>query len=99
MELFLLVVSILDAIIIGFIVALICRKLFGDGPLARLLRLVLCIAGGGAYAFFCLNVLFGEIGEDMSLGTGAFIIFAPVALVLILMVVAYMFNGKNNESK
>ena len=99
MDLIFLLILIFDAIIIGFIVALICKKLFGDGPLARLLRLVLCIAGGGAYGFLCLDILYGELGMDMSTGTGMLIIFAPVALVLILMVVAYMFKDKNDENQ
>lgn len=94
MDLLFLLLSIFDGIIVGTIIAAISKWLFGNSPFARLIRLLLCLGGGFAYAAMCLN--FGYSDVDITMGTFLFVVFAPIVLVVIALIVAYMFNNNEN---
>ncbi len=95
-ELFFLFIVIVDCIVVGMFVSGICVRLFGDTPGARLIRLLFTIGSAIGYGHMCLNFLFGE--TEAGDGTIIFAVFTPVALVLILKVIDYMYSG-NSENK
>lgn len=94
MDILFLLLSIFDGMIVGSIISLLSKVLFGDKPFARLIRLLLCLSGGVAYAFMCLH--FGYNDVDITMRTFLFVIFAPVTLFVVALIIAYMFNGDEN---
>ena len=94
MELLFLLVIITDGMVIGAIISALCERLLGNSPLARLCRLLLCITGGILYAYMCISLAYGE--TELSMGMFLFVVLAPVALLLLMLVVKYMF--KDSES-
>lgn len=91
-ELFALLIMIIDGMVIGFIVALLCRLLLGDTPFARLIRLLLSIAAGVGYFLLCIHIGWGE--TNISLGEGTFVFLFPIGILTILKVVEYMYKDK-----
>lgn len=87
-----LLIIIFDGIVVGNLAAIICKKVFGDKPMGRLLRLIFSVGGGIGYAVMCLYLESGEIFADISIGGFLLIVLAPVALVIILWVLDYMFS-------
>ena len=92
MDLLFLVLSIFDGMVVGAIAFLLIKFLLGDKPFARLIKLLLGVASGVAYAALCFNIVFGE--TDVILGSGLFWLLAPVAVVAILWVISYMYKDK-----
>ena len=96
---FFLLVCILDGLVIGWFLASVCEGIFGDKPFARLLRLIVSVGGGIAYAVWAIITC---DSSEISLLGGAIIIFAPAALFLLLILVLwiknYMFDQDNKKS-
>ena len=89
---FWVLVAIFDGIIVGYFLASLCKLLFGDNPLGRLLKLIVSIGAGGGYSIWVLNVDNGTEGTIL----GFLILnFAPIAIVLILAIIGYMFDTRN----
>ena len=87
-----LLLTLSDGIITGMFVFYLIAALLGDGPLARLTKLLLGIASGLAYAAWCLHIWFGD--SEMGMGLAFGIILAPIALFLLLLLIAYVVDGK-----
>lgn len=92
MKILFLLVVILDGMVVGGILALLCQAIFGNKPLARLLKLLTSILGGGAYSLWVLYT--GLLDESISMLAGAIIWFAPIVLLIILAILAYMFKDE-----
>ncbi len=81
---------IISGIIVGMILAAICESLFGDNPMARLLKLIISVVGGIAYVFLMLAIDDYTIIVADWLGIVVFI--APVAIFVILWILRYMYK-------
>ena len=92
MDALFLVIFILDGLVIGYLLALLCQGIFGNKPFARLLKLLISIIGGGAYALWALYT--GYEDSEISMIWGCIIIFAPIILLAMLWVVYYMFKDE-----
>lgn len=86
------VLAILDSIIIGMIVFYLIAFLFGNKPLVRLLKLLLGVVAGVLYFWLCAELNYGELATEVSMATGCLVFFGPVAIVVILLVIGYMFK-------
>ena len=91
MDLLFLILFIFDGMIVGKAISLICIRFFGDKPFARLFRLLLSIIGGVLYSLFCFLNGYGE--SDINMALFLVIILAPVAVLLILWIIYYMFDN------
>ncbi|MBR3995130.1 MAG: hypothetical protein IKI97_07605 [Clostridia bacterium] len=87
-----LVISILDGYFVGAFGAFLCKLIFGNSPLARLLRLVISVGGGICY---CLWVLCTGASDEGTMTGFLILTFAPIAIVLILAIIGYMFDDNN----
>ena len=92
MTVILLLLTIFDGMIIGMFVFYLIAALLGDGPFARLTKLLLGIASGLAYAAWCLHIWLGE--SEMGMGLAIGIILAPIAVFLLLLLIDYVVDGK-----
>lgn len=96
MDLLFIILFIFDGFLVGKAISLICNRFLGDKPFARLLRLLFSVFGGVFYSVFCFYNAFGE--SDINMALFLVIILAPVAVLLILWIVYYMFENQNNNS-
>ena len=85
-------IAISDGMIVGFFLAYLCKLIFGDNPLGRLLKLIGSIVAGVGYAIWVISV--GNSDEGTMAGF-LILTFAPIVIVLILAIIGYMFNTKN----
>ena len=92
--LFFLVVAIADGFIVGFSFKFLCELILGDKPIARLLRLIISIGAGIGYTIWVLSYLNGTEGTILG---GLILCFAPIVLMIILLIIGYMFNGKGDK--
>ena len=88
------IIIILDAIVVGMIGFYLCAAVFGDKPLARLLKLVLGIASGIGYLALAVDIGYGELGYKVSDFIAGLVIFGPIAFFSVLWVLNYMFKDK-----
>ena len=93
MELFILIIMILDGMLIGSLVFALIELLFGDGPLARLMKLLLGVGSGIAYFILCAHLAYGDI-LNINGSLVMFVIFAPVGFMGIVRLKDYMFKKK-----
>lgn len=84
---------VMDGIFVGGFICILIVRLFGNNSISRLLNIVIAIPGGIGYAIFALNTAFVS---DVSMSTGAWIIFTPCAIMLLLVIVNYIKNGNQN---
>lgn len=89
-NLLMLIVFIFDGLIIGSLTFYLVKALFGENPLSRFLRVILAIAAGGYYFFKVLS--YSTDGKSMT--TFAILSFAPIALIIIVRFIGYVFNQK-----
>ena len=89
---FWLLVAIVDGLIVGYFLASLCKLLFGDNPFGRLLKLIVSVGIGIGYSIWVLSV--GN-GTEGTIAGFLILAFAPIALVLILAVIGYMFDQEN----
>ena len=87
-----LVVIVADGFLVGKLLGAISKGVFGDKPLGRLIRLIASLGGGIGYSMWAAHIGYGD--SDISLGLGAAIIFGPVAILGLLCLLAYIFEGK-----
>ena len=92
--LFFVLVEIFDGIIVGKFLASLCKSLLGDNPLGRLLKLIVPIGAGFGYSFWVHTVANSSSSEGSMVGFLA-LAFGPIAIVLILAIIGYMFNTEN----
>ena len=85
-----LAIVLLDGLVVGAVLSFICERLFGNSPLARLIKLLVSVIGGIAYGLWGLYTL-GD--TEISLLGGAIIILAPVALLVIILIIRYMYKN------
>ena len=84
------ILVIADGLIVGGFIFLLIGSLFGDKPLVRLLKLLLGIFAGVGYLMLCVAIN----TSDINMFIGCIILFGPVALMVILCLVYYMFKDK-----
>lgn len=75
MDLIFLAITFFDGIIVAMFIAALAMRLFGDSPIARLLRLVLSIGGGIGYFFSVRTPRMGRNKRKYGYFSGS--IFAP----------------------
>ena len=85
---------IFDGLIVGFFLAILCKLIFGDNPLGRLLKLIISVGAGIGYSIWVLAV--GNSDEGTMAGF-LILTFAPIAVVLILAIIGYMFDNGNGK--
>ena len=90
MDLIFLIIAIFDTIIVTTFVVTLIKRLTGDSPPARLLRLLLSIACGIGYFILCAHLGWGE--TEASLTTFLSVFILPIGLIVVLKVVEYMFK-------
>ena len=94
MNLLFLAIYVIDGLVVGGLLSVICEGVLGNKPAARLLKLVVSVAGGVAYSIWGITVA----NSDKGTMAGFLILtFAPIALILILWVLNYMFNNSNGK--
>lgn len=89
--LFMYAVAIFDGLMVGVVVATIISRILGDKPAARIVRVLLGIAAGGGYSYWCFSLLMStssELDTDFVL----VVMFAPVALFFLLKLLNYAFK-------
>ena len=65
MDLIFLAIAIFDGIIVAMFIAALAMRLFGDSPIARLLRLILSIGSGIGYFLLRAHLGWGETNASM----------------------------------
>lgn len=93
MELLFFLAYIFDGLIVGLLVFCVMGWMIGDKPLARLIKLLFGVAAGIGYWLLCVY-MHGSDSSSMSMGLFLFVVFAPIALLAILWLINYMFEGK-----
>ena len=83
------VIMIADVFIVGMFLFYISPVILGDSPMARLLQIVITAAGGLGYFILCSAA---NASYNLSLFWGAIIFFGPIALFLLLLLLAYMYK-------
>ena len=89
-----LLVAIFDGVIVGYFLAFLCKLIFGDNPLGRLLKLIASIGGGVGYSVWVLST---GISDDGTMAGFLILTFAPIAVALILAIIGYMFDDKGGK--
>ncbi|MDD3229264.1 MAG: hypothetical protein PHE09_08600 [Oscillospiraceae bacterium] len=84
---------VMDGIFVGGFIYILVVKLFGNNSISRLLNIIIAIPVGIGYALFALNIAFVS---DASMAAGAWIIFTPSAIMLLLVIANYIKNGNQN---
>jgi hypothetical protein len=86
--------SVVDVGFIGLLLWGFCQWLFGEKPLARLLRLLVTIGGAGGY-FLLFWYVMGS--TEISFFWGLLVAFAPAAFLVILLILYYMFKSDSGK--
>lgn len=87
-------VVISDSLIMGSISFYIIKKIFGDGPLGRILAVIGCIICGFLYFSLCG---WACTSYYIKLFLFLLIVFGPIGFVLLVMLLDYAFKGKKNN--
>lgn len=90
-EAFLFVVSVFDGGVVGVIVALVITLMFGDKPAARIAKVLLGIAAGVGYFYWCISILVSD-SRNVSMTFGLVVLFAPVVVFFVLKLLMYAFK-------
>ncbi len=91
-EFIFLVIAIIDGMFVGFSLKYLCELILGNKPIARLLKLLVSVGAGIGYFLW---VICTYESTEVSMVGGLFIIFTPIALFLILAIIAYMFKKED----
>lgn len=80
---------IANGIIMAALISVFCQAIFGDGPGARLLRVLLACAGGFGYFLLCITV---NESPSTSNTLGYLVLFGPLALAAVGALIGYMYK-------
>lgn len=92
MDLFLMIISTLDGIIVGVILSSLLKLFVGNEPFRRFLNILSWIVGIG-YFIFTLAV----IESNINLILGSSIIFGPAAIAIIFKLIVYVIGNKGKN--